>query len=226
MSQLKHQQKLSFHVNADKGDVSAVLQTADIKPIARLVLGHGAGANLYHSHMQSLADSLGARGIETLRYHFPYMEAGGGRTDSLDNCMDTIKGALKLSSTVKTKVPIWLGGHSFGGRMSSHFAAMNLDAKIAGLIYFSFPLHPSGKPSIDRAKHLTDIQTPQLFLSGNRDNLAELDLLKPTVEKLNFARLHLLDTADHGFKILKRTRTDPESVYDEAARVAAEFVAR
>ena len=217
------QEKLTFLVNEAKGSVSALLQTPAQTSIARLVLGHGAGANMYHIHMQNLADALADRDIETLRYHFPYMEAGGGRTDSLDNCMATIRSVLKLSSERTTEAPTWLGGHSFGGRMSSHFAASN-PSVVSGLIYFSFPLHPARKPSIARAEHLPNIGQTQLFLSGDRDKLAALELLKPVVKELNRASLHLLDTADHSFKILKRTRQVTETVYEEAARVAAEFI--
>ncbi|MFN3236890.1 MAG: alpha/beta fold hydrolase [Pseudomonadales bacterium] len=211
-----------FTVNDARGQVSAVLQRCPDAAMARLVLGHGAGANMFHSHMQNLADALGAVGIETLRYQFPYMEAGGGRTDSLEVCLDTIRGALALSEQLSGPATVLLGGHSFGGRMSSHYAAQET-ANIAGLIYFSFPLHPAGKPDIKRASHLVDIQQPQLFLSGTRDKLAELELLEPVVSKLTRAQLHKLDTADHGFKILKRTRVASESVYEESARVAAEF---
>ncbi len=215
---------LQFNVNDDKGAVSALLQPTTMPPIARLIFGHGAGANMQHHHMQNLSDALAERGLETLRYNFPYMEKGGGRTDNLATCLATIDGALKLASGF-TPLPTYLAGHSFGGRMSSHFVAEHPDAAIAGLIYFSFPLHPAGKPDTKRAAHLPDIKVPQLFLSGTRDKLAELDLLEPVIAKLPTARLHLLDTADHSFAILKRTRQAEESVYEEAARIAAEFVA-
>ncbi len=214
-----------IRVNDTKGDVSALLQSPSQPSIARLILGHGAGANMHHAHMQSLADALGNQGIETLRYHFPYMEAGGGRTDNLENCMDTIAAALNLSGSIGESIPTFLAGHSFGGRMSSHFAAQNLQSNIKGLIYFSFPLHPSGKRGASRAEHLPNIQVPQLFLSGDRDKLAELDLLVGTLEKIKNARLQILETADHGFKILKRTRQSSEDIYEEAARHAAEFIA-
>jgi predicted alpha/beta-hydrolase family hydrolase len=153
------------------------------------------------------------------------MESGGGRTDNLPNCMATIEGALGLSANLNSDIPTLLAGHSFGGRMSSHFAAKYTDdPRVAGLIYFSFPLHPSGKPDIKRANHLPDIQVPQLFLSGDRDKLAELELLTPVIERLDLARLHLIETADHSFKILKRTRESSEDVYAEAARIASDFV--
>jgi predicted alpha/beta-hydrolase family hydrolase len=215
---------LNLHVSAEKGNVSACHLTA-AKPIARLVFGHGAGANMQHSHMQQLADALKDNGIDTLRYNFPYMERGGGRTDKLEICTDTIRAALELGANLPPKLPMFLAGHSFGGRMSSHFAASE-QPDIAGIVYFSFPLHPSKKPDTKRAEHLSEITIPQHFISGTRDTLAELPLLEPIVKSLTGATLHKIDTADHSFKILKRTRQSSENVYNEAARSVRAFIER
>lgn len=216
------QKTFKFQVNANKGSVSAVYQGPN-KPKAVLVLAHGAGANMLHQHMQSIADALETEDIATFRYNFPYMESGGGRTDSLDNCKDTISAAIQCCQKETCTLPLFLGGHSFGGRMSSHFVADN-SSGLKGVVYFSFPLHPSKKPDTKRASHLPNIKLPQLFISGTRDTLAEVELLKPIIGKLKRAQLHLIDTADHGFKILKRTRTSDEDVYVEAARVVKQFV--
>lgn len=199
-----------------------------------LVLGHGAGAPLDHIHMNSICDALALVGIATFRFNFPFMERGGGRTDNLPTCLETIGSAIAQGRKLLTSVlddttlddtlrqteaapKLLLGGHSFGGRMASHFTA-TYNNTVDGLVYFSFPLHPSKKPAIKRADHLPEIMAPQLYLSGTRDSLAELNLLEPIVERLDNAKLVTLDTADHGFKILKRTRISQESVYDEAAR--------
>jgi len=216
----------TFLASKTKGTVSAIHQTAQ-NPIARFVMGHGAGANMSHAHMQSLADTLADNGIETLRYHFPFMEAGGGRVDNLPICLDTIENALALSANLPSEspkgLPTFLCGHSFGGRMSSHFAAEKRP-EIAGIVYFSFPLHPSKKPDTKRATHLIDIQIPQLFVSGSRDTLAEMELLAPIVQSLPNATLYEIETADHSFKILKRTRQSTDDVYKEAARIVKDFV--
>lgn len=215
-----------FLASTTKGTVSAIHQTTQ-EPLACFVMGHGAGANMSHAHMQSLADALASKGIETLRYNFPFMETGGGRVDNLPICLDTIENALALSSSLQTglpeKLPTFLCGHSFGGRMSSHFAAEK-QPEIAGIVYFSFPLHPSKKPDTKRATHLKEIQIPQLFVSGSRDTLADMDLLAPIIESLPNAALHEIETADHSFKILKRTRQSTEDVYIEAGRVVKNFV--
>jgi len=212
---------LSFTVNPAKGAVKALHQVAE-HPIARFVFGHGAGANMQHAHMQQLADVLSSHGIETLRYNFPYMQAGGGRTDSLPVCLDTIDNALKLAAMLAPNLPVFLCGHSFGGRMNSHYAATET-SNIAGLVYFSFPLHPSKKPDVKRAAHLPDIHVPQLFVSGTRDTLATLGLLEPIIETLPLASLHKIDTADHGLKTLKRTRQSSEDAYSEAGRVVGSW---
>ena len=217
---------LTFQVSPEKGEVSACYQPAET-PVALLVLGHGAGANMLHNHMQQLTDTLAQQNISTLRYNFPFMEKGSGRADNLEVCLDTIDAALKtakeLAKEVSPALPLYLAGHSFGGRMSSHYAA-ELKPDISGLVYFSFPLHPAKKPETKRARHLTEVQVPQLFVSGTRDTLAELTLLEPIVAGLKAATLYKIDTADHGFKILKRTRQSTEDVYSEAARAVASWL--
>ena len=173
--------ELSFKATDNKGEVDALLLPAD-DPVAILVLGHGAGANMRHIHMESIANGLAKVQISTLRFNFPFMQAGGGRTDPLETCVDTIHGALRLASE-GCDLPLFLGGHSFGGRMASHYAATRT-SDIRGLVYFSFPLHPVGKPDIRRAEHLPDISVPQLFLSGTRDTLADPELLRGVVSGL------------------------------------------
>ncbi|HET8697043.1 MAG TPA: alpha/beta fold hydrolase [Gammaproteobacteria bacterium] len=192
--------------------------------VAALVLAHGAGAGMEHRHMQALADAFGRRGIATLRFNFPYMDAGKSRTDPPAVAAAAIAEAA-ADARSRTKLPLWVGGHSFGGRMASHAVAEH-GLEAAGMIFCSFPLHMPGKPDLKRAAHLGKVRVPMLFLSGTRDALAERALLTQVVSGLPRAEIHGLDTADHGFKILKRSRTSPEDVYDEAVRVARAFVDR
>jgi predicted alpha/beta-hydrolase family hydrolase len=219
---------LQFNATDEKGSVSALLSRQD-NSRALIVLAHGAGANMLHQHMQSITSALAHRGLATLRFNFPYMEAGGKRTDSKPVCIETISGAVNLANKLSSDLPLFLGGHSFGGRMSSH-AIDERDVygetfeRCRGLIYFSFPLHASKKPDIKRADHLYNITLPMLFLSGTRDSLAEPQLLEDVTHQIPNAELHWLETADHGFKILKRSRKSAEDVYQEAARVTASFV--
>lgn len=215
--------ELSFKATDAKGEVDALLLQAR-NPFAILVLGHGAGANMRHIHMESIANGLAEVHVSTLRFNFPFMQAGGGRTDPIETCLETIQGALALARE-SSNSPMFLGGHSFGGRMASHYAATRT-SDLRGLVYFSFPLHPARKPDTRRADHLPDVRVPQLFLSGTRDALAELELLTGVVSGLVGAELHTLDTADHGFKVLKRSRTSAEDVYSEASRVASAFMGR
>ena len=219
---------LQFSATDEKGPVSALLSRPD-NSRALIVLAHGAGANMLHQHMQSITAALAQQGLATLRFNFPYMEAGGKRTDSKPVCIETISGAVNLANELASDLPLFLGGHSFGGRMSSHaIAEGDVSGQTfegcRGLIYFSFPLHASKKPAIKRADHLYNITLPMLFLSGTRDSLAERELLEDVTRKIPNAELHWLETADHGFKILKRSRQSAEDVYQEAARVAASFV--
>ncbi len=190
--------------------------------VAALVLAHGAGAGMRHASMQAIADAFERRGIATLRFDFPFMAAGRNRVDSQAVAAQAIAEAYGEAAE-RTKLPVWLGGHSFGGRMASH-AVLDRELPAAGLIFCSFPLHMPGKPDTKRAQHLSAIRQPMLFLSGTRDDLAERALLEPLVQSLGNARLHWLETADHGYRVLKRSRARRDSVFEEMAEAARAFV--
>jgi predicted alpha/beta-hydrolase family hydrolase len=190
--------------------------------VAALVLAHGAGAGMRHPSMQAIADALERSGIATLRFDFPYMAAGRSRVDSPGVATQAIAEAY-AAARERTTLPLLLGGHSFGGRMASH-AVVDRAVPAAGLIFCSFPLHLPGKPDTKRAQHLGSIRQPMLFLSGTRDELADRKLLEPLVDSLPTATLHWLETADHGYRVLKRTRVRTDSVFDEMADVARSFV--
>jgi predicted alpha/beta-hydrolase family hydrolase len=190
--------------------------------VAALVLAHGAGAGMTHASMQAIATAFEQRGIATLRFNFPYMEAGRNRVDSPAVACDSIAAAF-AAARERTKLPVWIGGHSFGGRMASH-AIVDRALPAAGLIFCSFPLHMPGKPDTKRAQHLLGVRQPMLFLSGTRDELAEPKLLEPLVASLPSAKLHWLATADHGYRVLKRQRTRTDSVFEEMAETARAFI--
>jgi predicted alpha/beta-hydrolase family hydrolase len=162
-------------------------------------------------------------GIATLRYNFPYMEAGRPRVDSPEVSAATVRAAVEKAREVAPDLPLLAGGHSFGGRMTTTAASESPLEGVKGLVLCSFPLHMPDKPSTKRAEHLSSVTVPMLFLTGTRDKLADLDLFKPIVEKLG-ATLHLLDTADHSYKVLKRTRESKEDVFVEMARVVREWL--
>jgi len=205
------------------GRLSAELLRPD-NAEALLVLAHGAGADFRHANMLGIADALSLQSIATLRFNFPFMEQGRRRVDSQAVSVDTIAAAVDTAREAAPDLALFLGGHSYGGRMASH-AVATLGLPVAGLIFCSFPLHPPKKPGIERAAHLEGIERPMLFISGTRDGLADPDLLAGVVQRLGSgASLHWLDTADHGYKILKRKRTSEIDVFDELAGVAAGFV--
>ena len=214
--------ELKFTTTAEKGEVSALLMRPE-GATHLLVLGHGASSNMRTPLLTTLAEHLAECSIATFRYNFPYSEKGGGR-NSQATVIETIRNAVKAAQDAAPDLPIFAGGHSFSGRMTSTAQSESPIEGVAGLIFFSFPLHPAGAPDTKRADHLFNIKIPMLFLSGTRDALAELDLLEPTVKKLGKnATLHLLDTADHSFKILKRTRNSGEDVFTEIVRVTREW---
>lgn len=191
---------------------------------AALVLAHGAGAGMQHRSMQAIADALGRRRIATVRFNFPFIQAGRRRVDSPAVSTAAIAEACEEAAR-RSSLPLWLGGHSFGGRMAS-YAVIAEGLEPCGLIFCSFPLHRPGQPDTERALHLSGLCLPMLFLSGTRDTLADRGLLESVVSGLPAAALHWLDTADHGYKVLKRSRQTEESVFDEMARVARDFIDR
>ncbi|MBJ38744.1 MAG: alpha/beta hydrolase [Gammaproteobacteria bacterium] len=216
----------ALSIPVDVGDVGLVsaLFDAPAESRALIVLGHGAGAGMNHGHMASITAALNERGVAVLRFHFPYMELGKNRTDRVEVCSAVYAAVAEAGRTRARGKPLLLGGHSFGGRMASHAVLEPSLSDVAGLVFFSFPLHMPGKPSIKRAAHLPDVTQPMLFLSGTRDKMAEEDQLAAALESVGDATVHRLFTGDHSFKILKRTRKDAEDIYVEAARVAAEWL--
>ena len=212
-----------FIATPEKGEVSSLLMRPDDAKWL-LVLGHGSGTNMRHSTLQTIAERLADIDIATFRYQFPYMERGGGGRESQAVALATVRSAAAAAHEAASELEILVGGHSYSGRMSSHTAAEAPIQHVRGLVFFAFPLHPSGRESTERAEHLNDVTVPMLFLSGTRDKLASFELLEPVCEKLgDKATLHLLDTADHGFKVLKRRKTE-EDVFVEMARVVSEWV--
>lgn len=211
-----------FVATPEKGEVSALLiRPSDASHV--LVLGHGASTNMRHANLQTIAERLAESGIATFRYNFPYMEYGKGR-DSQAVCTQTVRSAVAAARAAAPGLDLLAGGHSFGGRMTSTAASEAPLDGVRGLVFFSFPLHQPGKPETKRADHLDSVTDPMLFLSGTRDELAELELLRPVCKRLGKrATLHVLDTADHGFKTLKRTRASEEDVFVEMARVVREW---
>jgi len=214
--------EMKFTATPEKGEVSALLlRPSDASRL--LVLGHGASTNMRHATLQTIADRMAEVGVATFRYNFPYMEHGKGR-DSKETCTATVRSAVAAGRRAASDLPVLAGGHSFGGRMTSTAASESPIDGVSGLVFFSFPLHQPGRPDTKRAQHLSSVTIPMLFLSGTRDELASLDLLEPVCESLGKrATLHLLDTADHGFRTLKRTRKSEEDVFVEMARVVRDW---
>jgi uncharacterized protein len=206
------------------GPVSALL----IRPAearACYVFAHGAGAGMTHPFMETFAVGLAERGIATLRYQFPYMEKGSKRPDPPAIAHAAVRAAVAEAGRHCVGVSLIAGGKSFGGRMTSQAQAAAPLAGVRGLAFAGFPLHPAGKPSSDRAKHLADVKIPMLFLQGTRDTLAELSLLQPVVKTLGpLATLHLVQEADHSFHVLARSGRNDREVMSEILDAFAAWV--
>jgi len=188
-----------------------------------LTLAHGAGAGMRHPFMEKLAALLATVGVATLRYEFPYMEQRKSRQDAAPVLHERVAAAAEVARQAAPELPLLAGGKSFGGRMTSQAAAEGVLRDVKGIVFFGFPLHPPGRPGTARADHLAKVAVPMLFLQGTRDEFAPLDLLRPIGESLGSrATLHVIDGADHGFHVLKRSgRTDNEVMGELAQAVAS-----
>lgn len=196
----------------DGTTVSGLLDRPEDKPTAGYVFAHGAGAGMQHAFMAAVAQGLAARQIATLRFQFPFMERGSKRTDAPAVAQAAVRAAVAEASRRLPGLPLFAGGKSFGGRMSSQAQAAEPLPGVRGLVFVGFPLHPAGKPGTERAKHLAEVQVPMLLLQGTRDELAALDLMQAEVARLGRpATLHVVDGADHAFHVLARSgRRDAE----------------
>ena len=218
--------ELRFSVAETSGEVSALLVRP---PDARrlYVLAHGAGAGMRHPFLESIAQALAERSIATLRYQFPYMERRAGRPDPPAIAAATVRAAVAEAARVAPGLPLVAGGKSFGGRMTSTAQAEAPLPGVRGLLFLGFPLHPPGRPDDKRAEHLAQVRVPMLFLQGDRDEFADLTLLRPVVQRLGErATLHLVEGGDHSFHVLKRSgRTDAE-VMGELVGAIADWTGR
>jgi len=207
----------------DATTVCALLQVP-VDARALYVFAHGAGAGMQHAGMASVADALADVGVATLRYQFPYMERGSRRVDSPAVAHSAVRAAVAEARRRLPALPLFAGGRSFGGRMTSQAQSLAPLEGVRGLAFVAFPLHPAGKPGIERAEHLAKVAVPMLFLQGSRDELADLDLLRSVLEPLRpRATLHVVEHADHSFHVRASSgRKDPDVVL-ELARTMADW---
>jgi len=197
------------------GTTSGLLQVP-AKAESCYVFAHGAGAGMDHAFMAAIAQGLAERGIATLRFNFPYMERGSKRPDQPAVAHAAVRAAVAEASRRLPGLPLFAGGKSFGGRMTTQAQALEPLPGVLGIALVGFPLHPAGKPSTERAAHLAGVELPMLFLQGTRDGLAELGLITQTTAELGRrATLHIVEGADHAFHVLVRSGRNDAQVREE-----------
>ena len=198
------------------GATTSGLLDAPASAAACYVFAHGAGAGMNHAFMAAMASGLAERGIATLRFQFPYMEQGSRRPDPANVAQAAVRAAVQEAARKLPNVPLFAGGKSYGGRMTTQAQAAEPLANVRGIVLVGFPLHPAGKPAIARASHLADVRVPMLFLQGTRDALADLDLIREITGKLGGrATLHVVAGGDHSFHVLVRSGRNDEQVREE-----------
>ena len=217
--------RLSLSVGSET-KVSALYKKA-LHPIALLVLAHGAGAGMTHPFMVAMADLLATAGVSTLRFQFPYMEFGSKRPDRPPVAHATIRAAVRKAATLAPELPLFAGGKSFGGRMTSQAQALQPLPNVRGLIFLGFPLHPPERPSTERAAHLSDIRIPLLFIQGTRDRLVSPALLRKVMKGLGKrATYRSIKDADHSFAVPVRSGRSHEEVLVEITELVDEWIAQ
>ena len=217
------EQDIRFAV-PDKCDVSGILLRPD-NAECLLVMAHGAGAGMNHSFMAAMADELAAARVATLRFQFLYMEQRRKIPDHATVLIATVFAAVQAASKAAPHLPLFAGGKSLGGRMTALAAAQRTLDDVRGLVFFGFPLHPPGQPGTKRAERLGEVKLPMLFLQGTRDQLADLSLLRPICAELGArARLHVIETADHSFHVLKSSGQTDADVLHEVARTVSIWI--
>ncbi len=208
------------------GTVSAILTRPDGVRVL-YAIGHGAGAGMRHPFLERIAEELAHRRVATLRYQFPYMEAGRGRPDSPKTAQLTVRAAVAVAAETASGLTLVAGGKSYGGRMTSHAQADEPMPDVKGLVFLGFPLHAPNKPGDQRGAHLADVSVPMLFLQGTRDALADLDCLEPVCARLGSrATLHVVEGGDHSFKVLRRSGRTDDDVFVELADTIADWCLR
>lgn len=210
----------------DAGEVQAILLRPK-NPECVLALAHGAGAGMNHPFMTALAHKLADDGVATFRFQFPYMEQRRRVPDRAPLLTATVQVAVQAASKAAPGLPLFAGGKSLGGRMTSLAAAEGRFDGVRGLAFFGFPLHPPNRPGTKRAEHLREVKLPMLFLQGTRDALADLELLRPICAELGTrATLHVIEGADHSFHVLKSSGKTDEGVLEELAQKASAWTKR
>ena len=219
-------EEIDFLASNSAGRVSGIVLRPP-RPSSFLVLAHGAGAGMRHPFLEGLAARLAAREVATLRWQFPYVEKGSRRPDPQPVLLAAVRSAAATGRELAGGLPLFAGGKSMGGRMTSLASSKQPLEGVRGLVFFGFPLHPAGKPSAERAAHLGDVLAPMLFLQGTRDTLADLARLRPVCERLGArASLRIFEDADHSFHVRKSSGRDDDAVLTEVADVAADWMRR
>lgn len=215
--------EITIDISESIGSVSGLLDEVD-KPKALIILAHGAGAGMEHPFMEKLTVALKKNDLAVLRFQFPYMEQGKKRPDSPGIAQKTIEEVFEKAKSIYPSIPVFVSGKSYGGRMASHFAAKLKPSGLSGLIFFGFPLHAPGKPSVERAAHLKGVNVPMLFLQGTRDSLAKIDFIEEVVHPLKNTTLHIIEGGDHSFKIPKKVDKGYNEVIEDIADVTANWI--
>ncbi|MEP1093921.1 MAG: alpha/beta family hydrolase [Cyclobacteriaceae bacterium] len=213
---------MELTLNEDLGSITVEFHEAS-NPIGVAIIAHGAGAGMHHPFMVDISNEISSMGFHTVRFNFPYMEEGRKSPGSPKKNIETWRLVIKHINDKYPKLPIFLSGKSYGGRMASHLLAESKIDCVKGIFYLGFPLHAPGKDSKDRANHLDEIQVPQLFLQGTKDKLANIDLMREVVGDLRKGTLIEIESADHSFNVPKKLGISKQEIIKSLASLSVNF---
>lgn len=214
---------MKLFLNDKLGEISYKISNANDSELV-LIIAHGAGAGMHHPFMNQLAESIARLGITTIRFNFPYMEKGRKAPGSPKDAIYAWEAMIDEAATKFPNAKIFMSGKSYGGRMGSHVLVEDNSLSVAGIIYYGFPLHAPGRDSKDRAAHLSGVKTPQLFIQGKKDKLANFEMITEVVNDLPKARIHEIEDGDHSFNVPKRTGISKEEMIKSLAKITVDWI--
>ncbi|MFJ2550514.1 alpha/beta family hydrolase [Microbacterium sp. NPDC087591] len=213
---------IQIPVELATGVVTVTADWTDARGGDVVIIAHGAGAGKDHPFLVGLADALGAQGLSTLRFNFPYVEQGRRMPGPAAHAIATWNAVVGWVRAQAPSARVWATGKSYGGRMASMAVAEGL--VVDGLAYLGYPLHAPGKPEKPRAEHLPAIAIPQLFIEGTNDPFIQpLEQFEAVVATCQHARVAWIDGGGHSFEVKGRKRPAAD-VGASFAPVIAEFI--
>jgi predicted alpha/beta-hydrolase family hydrolase len=224
---LPNQNELKIRLETGAVTTALVYAAAEARPGATLILGHGAGAGQRSAFMIDFAHALSQLGIDVVTFNFLYTEQGRripDRAPALEACYRSVIEAV-YAAVDSARRALFVGGKSMGGRIATQVAAADPQLRLAGLVLLGYPLHPPGKPTELRDRHLPSVARPMLFVQGTRDAFGTPGELEPILSALQPRPVvHIVANGDHSFKLSRKDPAAQAQAYADVQRAIQTFI--